>query len=160
MESLPEDAHLVLIDTELLRTIDLRDTKTYRMILGERDYIKNPTETRFQLLVGNDVFLSSQGHLMPELPKKCSLYPNFPNPFNPSTVIRYDIAKPGPANLSIYNVQGALVKTLSNKHHNPGRYETGWNGDNDQNQRVSSGVYFYLLKANDTVLTRKLVLLK
>jgi flagellar hook assembly protein FlgD len=75
-------------------------------------------------------------------------------------VIRYDLARSGSVTLRIYNVNGALVKVLEDRERPAGRYEIGWGGDNQRGETVSSGVYFYHLKAGSTTLTRKMVLLK
>jgi subtilase family serine protease len=88
------------------------------------------------------------------------LYQNFPNPFNPITKIRYQIAKSGPVTLRIYNVKGQLVKTLVSKPLLPGYYEAYWKGDNDRGNKVASGVYFYRLRAPGYIKSRKMVLIK
>ena len=62
--------------------------------------------------------------------------------------------------LRIYNVGGSLVKVVYDGYRTPGRYEVGWNGDNDRGDRVASGVYFYQLTTSGFLQTRKMVLLK
>jgi hypothetical protein len=89
-------------------------------------------------------------------PKNFSLYQNYPNPFNPSTTIKFDVAKMQPISLKIYNSLGQLVYTLINgKSYNPGTYSVNWNAS-----KLSSGVYFYELRAGDVVQSRKMMLLK
>ncbi|HKW13109.1 MAG TPA: FlgD immunoglobulin-like domain containing protein, partial [Candidatus Krumholzibacteria bacterium] len=85
---------------------------------------------------------------------------NVPNPFNPSTTIHYEIAKGGRAALRVYDVSGALVRTLVDRSHNPGDYDAHWDGRNTAGMPVSSGVYFYRLEANGFSGTRRMVLLK
>jgi hypothetical protein len=96
------------------------------------------------------------------LPTRYALYQNYPNPFNPSTSIKYFVGGDGPAKVSlkIYNVAGQLVKTLVGEEKFPGEYEETWNGRNENNQEVASGVYFYKLKVSDYAETRKMVLLR
>ena len=72
-----------------------------------------------------------------------SLEQNYPNPFNPETRIRYAIPEPGHVTLRIYRIDGQLVKTLQNGNQSPGRYERIWDGNNEFDRKVSSGVYFY-----------------
>jgi hypothetical protein len=86
---------------------------------------------------------------------------NVPNPFNPTTTIKYEIKTAGPVSLKIYNVAGQLVKTLVDGQRNAGQvYEAQWNGLNDAGQSVSSGVYFYKLVSTNFTQTKKMVLLK
>jgi hypothetical protein len=85
---------------------------------------------------------------------------NFPNPFNPSTTIRFWIKEAGRVALVVYNVAGQHVRTLVNKDMQAGWKSVTWNGTNSHGNSVSSGVYFYCLKAGGKVLTKKMVLLK
>jgi len=86
---------------------------------------------------------------------------NVPNPFNPTTTIRYQVKESGPVSLRIYNVAGQLVKTLVDGHRNAGHlHEATWNGHNDGGQPVASGVYFYKLVAKGFTQTKKMVILK
>ncbi len=89
-----------------------------------------------------------------------SLGQNYPNPFNPTTAIPYAIVRPGRVTLSIYLVDGSLVRRLVDKDKPPGQYQTEWNGRNDSGTRVSSGVYFCRLSVGTTVLSRSMTLLK
>ncbi len=93
-----------------------------------------------------------------------ALEPNYPNPFNPTTHITFEIKTRGHVTLRIYNVAGQVVRTLVNEELAAGRYENRrfnvWDGTNDAGQEVGSGVYFYRLKATNFTQTRKLVLLK
>ena len=92
------------------------------------------------------------------------LYQNHPNPFNPSTVIPY--AVPGDASvrrsvlLAVYDVNGALVKTLVSGAVAAGRHEVRWDGHNERGESVSSGIYFVRLDAGKVEATRKMVLLR
>jgi len=92
---------------------------------------------------------------------KNELNQNVPNPFNPTTTIKYEIKTAGPVSLKIYNVAGQLVKTLVDGQRIAGQvYEANWNGLNDSGQSVSSGVYFYKLVSTNFTQTKKMVLLK
>lgn len=100
------------------------------------------------------------------LPTEYSLSQNFPNPFNPSTTIQYDLPVGGRVMLSIYNVLGQHVATLVNEDQAQGRYSTMWKGTTDDGVYAPSGVYFCRIEAtssssgNRFVETRKLMLLK
>ncbi len=86
---------------------------------------------------------------------------NHPNPFNPTTVIRYALPESAPASLKVYDVAGRLVRTIFGSVKVPaGAYEVEWDGKDDNGNSVSSGVYFCRLTAGKESLTRKVVLLK
>ena len=89
-----------------------------------------------------------------------ALYQNYPNPFNPSTTIRYSLPEDSHANLKIYDVSGALVKTLADGMQQAGVHQESWDGRDDHGREVSSGVYFYRLTAGRNSQNSKLVLLK
>jgi hypothetical protein len=85
---------------------------------------------------------------------------NTPNPFNPSTQIGYRIADDQRVRVAIYDVSGALVRTLVDAPQQAGAYTVTWGGANDEGMPVSSGVYFYRLEAGKLTQTRRMVLLK
>jgi flagellar hook assembly protein FlgD len=89
-----------------------------------------------------------------------SLYQNHPNPFNPSTTIQFVLPENGHANLSIFDARGKLVVSLVDQVLSQGLREFKWDGKDARGNTMSSGVYFYRLKAGNSVLTRKMVLIK
>lgn len=88
------------------------------------------------------------------------LYPNSPNPFNPSTTISFDLVKPSHAQLKIYNLKGQLINTLIDQDMAVGRHRLVWDGRDSNHRPVASGVYLYRLTTEDFVKTRKMLLLK
>jgi hypothetical protein len=117
-------------------------------------------DARFELLVGSGSFVDSYGEGLPALPTETVLRQNYPNPFNPSTIIRYELATAGRVQLKVYDVSGALVKVLEDRHREPGRYEAGWDGTNERGEGVGSGVYFYVLEAPDARIAKKMLCVK
>ena len=94
-------------------------------------------------------------------PREFALRQNFPNPFNPDTTIKYDLAESADVTLQIYNVLGQVVRTLvGSEAQNAGRYQIRWNGMDDRGVPVSSGVYFYQISAGKFQDVRKLMMLK
>jgi len=85
---------------------------------------------------------------------------SFPNPFNPQTKIRFQLAKPGRATLKVFDVRGRLVRTLIDKNMPAGYYEQIWLGRDNKDRRVASGVYLYRFTAPDYEQSRKMVLIK
>ncbi|MGD8279360.1 MAG: FlgD immunoglobulin-like domain containing protein, partial [Gemmatimonadota bacterium] len=94
------------------------------------------------------------------LPATTALHQNFPNPFNPTTTVPYDIAVAGDVSVTIFSVTGERVRTLVDEHHGPGRYRAPWDGRDDRGNGVASGVYFYRLTAPEVTLTRKMVVIR
>jgi len=80
---------------------------------------------------------------------------NYPNPFNPSTVIRYQVVKPGHVLLTVYNSLGQQIAKLVDKQQESGRYEVNFNAKN-----LASGIYFYRITANGFTAVKKMILTK
>ncbi len=91
---------------------------------------------------------------------KTSLKQNYPNPFNPSTCIAYSLKQSTPVKLDIYNSKGQLVKTLVNSCQNQGQYMVEWNGTDQQNTAVASGIYLYRLQTNECQIINRMILIK
>jgi len=89
------------------------------------------------------------------IPSDFSLEQNYPNPFNPLTKINFNIPSSGNAELVVYNVQGRIAETIFNGELPAGKYTADFNASN-----LSSGVYYYRLKAGNFVQTRKMVVVK
>jgi len=94
------------------------------------------------------------------VPSQTALRQNHPNPFNPTTTIEYSLTGSGRVSLRVYDVTGRLVRTLVDGEKGRGVYAQVWDGRNDRGESVVTGVYFYRLRAGQTVHTRKAVLLK
>lgn len=99
------------------------------------------------------------------IPSQFSLSQNYPNPFNPSTLIEYSLPVDASVRLVIYNILGEAVKTLVNDYQSAGFYTVNWNSDDNSGRRLTSGIYFYELKASPSIgqefnQLRKMILLK
>ncbi len=99
------------------------------------------------------------------IPEKTALLANYPNPFNPETWIPYQLAVPADVTLTIYAIDGSVVRTLALGHQLPGIYQNRsraahWDGKNALGEPVASGLYFYTLTADDFTATRKLLIRK
>lgn len=82
----------------------------------------------------------------PDIPIGFRLLQNFPNPFNPTTTIRYSLRRAGWVVLEVYNILGAKVRALENAYKQPGDHQVVWNGLSDRSLSVSSGLYLYQLR--------------
>jgi hypothetical protein len=94
------------------------------------------------------------------IPGAFALHQNFPNPFNPSTKIRFDLPEAGNVNLSIYNLMGQKIRTLSSDNMTPGYHAIIWDGTNDIGSQVATGMYFYSIQSSEFQATKKMLFLK
>ncbi len=85
---------------------------------------------------------------------------NFPNPFNPGTTVRYSVADPVKVIIDVFNINGELINRLVDKIHQAGRYQVYWNGKDNHDNEVSSGIYICRLRAGRVILSKKMMLLK
>ena len=90
-----------------------------------------------------------------QFPDKFMLEQNFPNPFNPATKISFSLPEEAFTNLKVYNIQGEEVATLVNERLSAGTYNTDWKAASNP-----SGVYVYVLRVNDVILSQKMILAK
>lgn len=93
-------------------------------------------------------------------PTEFNLEQNYPNPFNPETSIKFLVKEDAWVTLRIYNVLGQVVTTLVNEQKPAGEYVISWNGKNQHNDDVASGVYFYRIKAGNYESVRRMTLLR
>jgi hypothetical protein len=94
------------------------------------------------------------------LPTEFALYQNYPNPFNPSTLISYQLPVSSDVTLNVYDILGNEIATLVNEYKSAGSYEFEFNSNSSNVWNLTSGVYFYQLKAGVYVNTKKMILLK
>jgi hypothetical protein len=90
---------------------------------------------------------------------------NFPNPFNPNTVIGFQISETGDSssnfvNIAVYNIRGQLVRTLVDDFFTVGEHSVVWDGTDESGRNVSSGIYFYKMKTDNQLQTKKMILMK
>jgi len=95
-----------------------------------------------------------------DLPVTAALFENYPNPFNPSTTIRYALSEDAHVLLRVYNMLGQIVKTLVDENQLAGYQQIVWNGSNDFGQNVASGMYYYRVTAGNLTATKRMLLLK
>ncbi len=120
------------------------------------NYSNSSSTREIQLLAGkegNTITIRDPEYA--DLPKSVKIYQNYPNPFNPETNINFDLPRSAFVELSVYDITGRKVQTLAAQDFRLGSYSIPFNA-----QGLSSGVYFYRLKINDEVFTKKMTLLK
>ena len=94
------------------------------------------------------------------LPREFKLYQNRPNPYNPSTIISYDLPREGNVKLEIFNLLGQKVTTLVDEFQSAGHYEVEWNSTDAVDRALAGGMYFYRLSMDGFSQSRKMLLLK
>ena len=140
---------------------DLTAAEVQQWVIQARQLdLKNPTMHR-----GIQVLQHILEVLKVEVPQNTALLPNYPNPFNPETWIPYQLATPADVTLTIYDIQGRVVRDLDLGHQHPGMYQSKsraayWDGRNAVGEPVASGVYFYTLTAGKFTATRKMLIAK
>ncbi|NOQ98032.1 MAG: T9SS type A sorting domain-containing protein [Calditrichae bacterium] len=122
------------------------------------DYINSVEVMKANAEEVRNQYLGSLNNL--NLPYNFTLWQNFPNPFNPTTTIRFSIEAAENVKLEIFNTLGQKVYTLLHWQMPAGRHQVIWNSRNDSGQKFGSGIYFYRISAGDYVQTRKMILLK
>ncbi|MDD4309824.1 MAG: C25 family cysteine peptidase [Candidatus Cloacimonetes bacterium] len=108
-------------------------------------------------LLGTGSTVDNEDPLNPAI---TALIGNYPNPFNPTTTIKFSLKTKSPVNLEIYNIMGQKVRTLVKGDIDQGFHSVVWNGKDGNNRPVSSGVYFYKLDAGKYTSTKKMIIMK
>ncbi len=132
----------------------------------EYDLEGNPRPNPFNSMPDLGAYENQYGTPQVEVEEEIVMFPgetkisNFPNPFNPYTTIKLELAETGKINLSIFNIKGQKVKTLLDCTTAPGTYECNWNGKDEAGRAVSSGQYFVKLQQNGKETATKIMLLK
>ena len=119
-------------------------------VVVEEGLITSGVDFTLEAIVGADDIITA----------KTELLNNYPNPFNPETNIAFSLKEAGHVMIDVYNMKGQLVKTLINEHLDAAYHVVTWNGKDNSGKSVSSGVYFYKMKAEKYTATKKMILMK
>jgi len=126
-----------LVPDEVQITVIVSETSVVNFVLEEEVSAGNP-------LISNEL----------------TILGNYPNPFNPSTMISFSLPDNSNTTLSIFNAKGQLIKTIITEFLSAGTYQFNWNGKDEKDKNVSSGIYFFKVKTDTEVKTGKMLLLK
>jgi len=110
---------------------------------------------KFVIHIGGNYSMTDLSNSSSVISENFVLHQNFPNPFNPITNIQFSVPNLSPVSISIYNVQGELVEYIVNDEYGPGNYTVVLNAEG-----YSSGIYFYRLQTDNSILTRKFIIIK
>ena len=152
--------------TDLLRLTDAEWDSTYLALSLRPDWVNLylANSQGFNRGTGEQLFTDiANDNPSAKMPVDFTMLQNYPNPFNSSTLIKYSVPNNKSNNLvelTIYDIQGKVVKRLVNEKFQTGNYITRWEGINDNNLKVTSGVYFCRGRIGDKSVTMKMLLLK
>ncbi|MFA7057332.1 MAG: T9SS type A sorting domain-containing protein [Candidatus Cloacimonadales bacterium] len=116
--------------------------------------------TNLSNIINNEFNQTNENNDGIEVIDEVSFLSCYPNPFNPTTTISFNLTKQTQVRLSVYNIKGQIVETLINESLTAGTHEITWNGTNRNGSKVASGVYFYRISTDKTTITNKIVMLK
>jgi hypothetical protein len=97
---------------------------------------------------------------IPQLPRIYSLGQNYPNPFNPSTTIKFSLPRRAKVTITVFNILGQTIKTLTDRVYDAGEHQLNWDGRNGRGRQIATGVYLYRIVSEGFTKTRKMILLK
>lgn len=147
---------------ELLPGEEMRFSYSTKANVDKKEKIKLALKIvgRYETMNGESLFVNKDTQPketteIEELPKENRLFDNYPNPFNPTTTIKYELKETTDLTLKIYDSLGRLIKVLEEVTKPAGRYELQFNGSN-----LSSGIYFYQLKGDNFSFVKKMLLIK
>jgi hypothetical protein len=161
-QNLPADWKVILLDKASRVAINFSEKNQYAFPSG------NENSTReFRLVVGKKDFVETNDLNLSGVPQAFALGQNYPNPFNPETRINYELPVTSHVKISVYNLQGQIVRTLFDGEQSTGRYTVSWDGANANGDRVVSGLYLVRMEAGPSassgqgfVAVRKMILAK
>ena len=156
LQEIPSEHSVFLVDFELGHKQNLRENATYQFRSREPDMPKE-----LALIVGKEAFIAEQTADLPGVPNDFVLLQNFPNPFNPTTTIRYGLPQAERVTLKIYNLLGEEVALIINDELQAASYHVAiWDGRNKLGEVVGSGVYVYRFRAGSFTSIKKMALVK
>jgi len=117
-----------------------------------------PIENILQITFSEDVSVEEMVEFVSRIPIR--FLRNYPNPFNPETTISFELAQKGRTRVEIYNVKGQLIRTLLDDVLDIGSHSLVWNGRNELNSHVSSGVYLYRVSVDGSEHLSKMIMIK
>jgi hypothetical protein len=115
---------------------------------------------QYESVASNSVTVQHTDAPAPLVPTATALVGNYPNPFNPTTEVRFSLIETADVQIEIYNVRGEKVKTLVDDRFDAAYHTVTWNGDDDTGRAAGSGIYFYKMRAGKFTSTKKMILMK
>ena len=142
--------HQILSDDNIVFDLDTYGRSTSNLQVSYEFIDKNNTM----------ISVGSLDYELKPIPAQFALQDNYPNPFNPSTTIRYDIPNDAFINIVIYDITGREIARPISKQQSAGYHSTVWNGTNQKGEMQAAGIYFYQIQTKDFIKTKKMLFLK
>ncbi len=146
--NLSPEHRIILTDRSIGISVDLNLTKRYA-------YMSTSPSRRFQIKIEPSSKCGQSG-----APGQHRLWPNYPNPFNSSTVIIFELAAAGPVHLSVYDISGKLIVDLIDQVYKAGMHQAVWDGRDQENRAVASGIYIIKIQSGNFIQAIRAVLMK
>ena len=156
----PDSLHVAVVNVFGKTTSEMKQASTYTEYGWDFTNIWDisPNVNDGYPYLRNMPTVSITENTMPKV--QSTLFPNYPNPFNPSTTISFNMERTGNVNIDIYNIREQKVKTLISGRFEIGLHKIEWNSTDDNGRSMSSGVYFYQMRSDDFTSTKRMVLMK
>jgi hypothetical protein len=155
LPNLPPEYAVALVDLATGQAYDLRAGGELVLPL-----VPSVEGTRYDLVIGSEAWLRGEVGETTSMPRRTALLPNYPNPFNPSTKLAFELIAPSHARLEIFDVAGRRVAILLDEQTPGGRHVITWDGRDNRGRTQASGAYFCRLTAGGVTQTRPLTMLK
>jgi len=138
------------------------DFDTTGMEMGEytAQLIINDDQTRTETIVPITLVVGEVNAEETSSSLETRLVGNYPNPFNPTTTISFNLAQSGDVAIDVYNTKGQLVKSLVNDTYSAGEHSVIWSGKDANNKQAASGIYFYKFQAGSVSSMKKMIMIK
>ncbi len=149
-----------MIESPITDTFDSVKARYVRLTVTGAAVYAGPWTSIVEFKIFNSSSTTGIKKINGNLPSEFSLFPNYPNPFNPSTVISYHLPQAAFVRLTIYDITGREITKLVEGYQQAGKYNYTWNTENISGKKLSSGTYFARLEAGNFVKVEKLMLLK
>jgi hypothetical protein len=150
------DMVIRLVDLNTRKVIDIRNEQQFSLGVIDHRY-----DRRMKIIAGEESEVAARiSDVLSMIPDELSITGNYPNPFNPSTTIRYGLPEPRSIRLTIVNIKGQEIAELVNTWQDMGRYEVIWDGKSSDGSSLASGIYFALINDGKNYNSHKVMLLK
>ncbi len=138
------------------------------LVIMKTAYPDDELTIHARILIGENVELpeqkankdSQQFTSSEEVPAEYQLYPAYPNPSNPSSTIGFSLPENTHVMITIFNIQGRLVRNLVEDYKEAGKYSVVWDGKNETGSSVSSGLYIYVLRTMNKIIGKKVLMIR
>ena len=150
------DMDIRLVDLNTRKIMDVRNEEYLSLGVIDHRY-----DRRVKIIAGEESEVAARiGDILSMIPEELSISGNYPNPFNPSTTIRFGLPEPSKIRMTIVNIKGQEIAELINTWQDMGRHEVIWDGKSSDGSSLASGIYFVLINDGKNYTTHKVMLLK